>query len=438
MIYLYAEKLTPRVQYTCTHVFGVMLNQEITWVNALNKLPLDASNPSIAYTAESCPKGVFKIVPHGLLFKKGVKQQTIQMSEWRGLKTFFSTAGGDVPFDMLAAIFYLITRYEEYVALPDNFDSLGRFKAEASLAYQEGFLQEPLVDKWVAELDKELSARFGQYEGITQRRFLFRPVVVIDSMFKYQNNAFVNNAYQFFGNLFKGRWTAIKTQIKAILRITEDPYCNFSSLLQLHNRNNVSPIFFLRVAYESWWRSPIYALSITYRKLLSHNYMFELHASPMAAKDLAKLLSERKKLYKITKSQVTMNCYHQLAFSLPQSYRNLLKTSFKEDYSMAYPNHNGFRASTCTPYKYYDLEKEDYYKLTLHPVAVHDEALRCLTCSREDMYKMIMSLAKEVRKVNGEFVSVFHNDVLSESGRWRHWLSMYESSIRTIASMEVK
>lgn len=89
MIYLYAEKLTPRVQYTCTHVFGVMLNQEITWVNALNKLPLDASNPSIAYTAESCPKGVFKIVPHGLLFKKGVKQQTIQMSEWRGLKTFF-------------------------------------------------------------------------------------------------------------------------------------------------------------------------------------------------------------------------------------------------------------------------------------------------------------------------------------------------------------
>ena len=81
MIYLYAEKLTPRVQYTCTHVFGVMLNQEITWVNAPNKLPLDASNPSIAYTAESCPKGVFKIVPHGLLFKKGVKQQTIQMSE---------------------------------------------------------------------------------------------------------------------------------------------------------------------------------------------------------------------------------------------------------------------------------------------------------------------------------------------------------------------
>jgi hypothetical protein len=105
---------------------------------------------------------------------------------------------------------------------------------------------------------------------------------------------------------------------------------------------------------------------------------------------------------------------------------------------MAYSDCVGFRASTCTPYKYYDLEKEDYYKLTLHPVAVNDEALRLLACSREDLYKMIVSLAKEVKQVNGEFVSVFHNDVLSDVGRWRHWLSMYESSIRTIASMEVK
>lgn len=438
MIFIYTDKLTPRVQYVFEHVFNTMLHQPLSWIHDWDKLPDPANHVVLAYTTKTCPKGVFHVYPHGLLFKRGLKKQSVDMGIWCGLKTFFQTPGASMPFDMFAAIFYLISRYEEYVATPNDFDEMACFKAECSLAYQEGFLQQPLVDAWVMELEKTLQQHTALYQVNEGRCFTFRPVIVIDTLFKYQNKSILHNTYHFCRNLYKSRWHAIRTQLKAFLRISNDPYCNFSSLLQMHNRNNLLPIFFLRVSYNKWWERPIYAFNSTYRKLLSQNYFFELHATPEASASFAKLLSERKKLYQITKSQVTMNCFHHLVFSFPQSYRNLVKASFRGDYSMAYANYAGFRASTCTPYKYYDLEKEDYYKLTIHPVALSDDVLRQKGSKRDDVYRYMIQLAKEVKQVKGEFVCLFHNDILSDSGRWNRWLAVYESSIRAIANMEVK
>lgn len=438
MIYIYTDKYTPRVQYVFSHVFQTMLQQDIKWVQDWEDLPNPTQEVVVAYTEKSCPKEMFHVYPQGLLFKKGIKPQTIQMGSWNGLKTFFATPQGSIPFDVFAAIFYLITRYEEYIAPADAFDELGCYKAECSLAYQENFLHQPLVDAWVMAMEELLIKKHPNYQKSNVRCFVFRPLIVIDTLFKYQNKSFCNNVYQFVHNVCKGRWAAVHTQIKSLLRITEDPYCNFSSLLQMHNRNNLLPIFFLRVSYKKWFERPIYAFGATYRKLLSQNYFFELHATPEAANSYQKLLSERKKLFKITKSQVTMNCFHQLAFSFPTSYRNLVKASFKGDYSMSYANYAGFRASTCTPYRYYDLEKEDYYKLLIHPVALSDDVLRKKGYKRKDVYNLMLELATEVQQVNGEFVCLFHNDILSDSGRWHHWLSVYESAIRAIANMEVK
>lgn len=438
MIYFYSDKLTPRVQYIAAHIFTTMLKQQVKWVNAIEQLPDPATHVVVAYTAQSCPKGVFKVTPYGLLFKKGLKKQECQVGKWQGLTTFFQTLDGNIPFDIFSAVFYLITRYEEYVADEADFDEMGRFKATASLAYQQGFLMEPLVDKWVMAFEKELAACSPLYKPSANRAFVFRPLVVIDKLFKYRNNPILHNFYTLFGNIRKGKWHAVLTQLKVRLRIEEDPYNNVASLLLLHNRNNLLPVFFLRVSYDSYKEKPLYTRTVSYKNLISSHYLFELHSSPQAAHSFDKLASERKKLYKITRSQVNMNCFHKLAFRMPSSYRNLLKLSFKDDFSMVYPDMLGFRASTCTPYRYYDLEKEDYYKLQIHPIAFCDDMLRGGQYTQQDVYEKLMALAAQVAEVYGEFSCIFHNDVLSDTGRYRHWLAVYESSLRTIAKMEVK
>ena len=82
------------------------------------------------------------IIPHSLLFEKEIQEQQISVKTWEGIPVFFETAGGTMPFDIFAASFYLITRYEEW--LPHEKDYLGRYDYQQSIAYQYGFLNQPL------------------------------------------------------------------------------------------------------------------------------------------------------------------------------------------------------------------------------------------------------------------------------------------------------
>ena len=84
-------------------------------------------------------------------FQNNILVQNTSCVQWHNLTTFFQT-GGDLPFDVFAASFYLISRYEEY--LPHEKDMYGRYAHENSLAYKERFLQLPLINIWLTELVK--------------------------------------------------------------------------------------------------------------------------------------------------------------------------------------------------------------------------------------------------------------------------------------------
>src|SRR5204863_517356 len=83
------------------------------------------------------------IEPCGLLFETGVMEHAIKWFEVNGsredksYKAFFKTAG-DYPFDIFAASFYLLSRYEEY--LPHQKDIYGRYAHQNSLAFKENVL----------------------------------------------------------------------------------------------------------------------------------------------------------------------------------------------------------------------------------------------------------------------------------------------------------
>ena len=73
-----------------------------------------------------------------LLFEKGIHPQTIDCFKINNYKAFFKTEGANFPFDIFAASFYLLSRYEEYE--PHEKDMYGRYAHENSIAFKEGFL----------------------------------------------------------------------------------------------------------------------------------------------------------------------------------------------------------------------------------------------------------------------------------------------------------
>jgi hypothetical protein len=53
-------------------------------------------------------------------------------------------------FDLFAAAFYLVTRYEEY--LPFIADRHNRFEASQSVLFKHGLLERPLINEWAEDL----------------------------------------------------------------------------------------------------------------------------------------------------------------------------------------------------------------------------------------------------------------------------------------------
>ena len=46
--------------------------------------------------------------------------------------------------------------------------------------------------------------------------------------------------------------------------------------------------------------------------------------------------------------------------------------------------------------------------------------------SNEESLAKILELKNEVKMVNGTFISLFHNETLSENYKWRGWNSIYK------------
>ena len=137
MLLVYSDITSSRLQYTCDFIFKeqfgldykITIDSESFRNHAGAKINYSNSRMEDAYTIQS----------QSLLFEQDIKEQTIYCVDLNNYKAFFKTSDSDFPFDIFAAIFYLLSRYEEY--LPHEKDMYGRFAHENSIAFKEGFLR---------------------------------------------------------------------------------------------------------------------------------------------------------------------------------------------------------------------------------------------------------------------------------------------------------
>ena len=129
--------------------------------------------------------------------KQELAAKEIIVSEWKGLPVFFQTSSdSDLPFDIFAASFFLVSRYEEYLEFqPDEY---GRFPASSSLAFKNGFLGIPVVDLWAKEMAKAFLKKF---QTLVFKRNEYKALLTIDTdqPFAYLGK----NLFRSIGGLFR-------------------------------------------------------------------------------------------------------------------------------------------------------------------------------------------------------------------------------------------
>ncbi len=423
-VLVYSRFLTNRLDYVLKHVFKTLM--ELDFVATTDKEFFQKEDGiKINYSDEEIESS-FQIVPVNLLFEKEIKSQDIVLNTWEDLPCFFSTAG-DIPFDIFAAIFFLISRYEEYFS--EEIDNHQRFDFSQSVAYQYGFLQLPLVDLWTKKLREKIVG--SQQVDEIKRSFQFVPTVDVDHFYKYKDRGVVKS-FALLLRDFLFDFKQFKQRVFVLLGFKNDPWLNFDRVDKFHQKHNQMISYFFHVGGRGLFDKRCKnSNAACYRKAIaeqSKRSSVGLHISYEAAFDVEKIRSEKKRLQKWSGKEISKNRFHFLRFSLPNSYRILQEEGILEDYSMAYAQQIGFRASTCVPFYFYDLESDRETLLKVVPTIFMDTTLEThLQLSLEDAYSLITELIDKVRHVQGKCVFILHNELFSTEKDKRLGECFYDS-----------
>jgi hypothetical protein len=424
---IYCIKSIPRLRYIAGLILGDILG--LSWDIVTDKRKLGRF-PAINYSDENIP-GSFKINPVSLLSESGVTDPEIVIGEWKGLPTFFpAKAESDIPFDIFAASFFLITRYEEYLGF--NPDEHGRFKASSSIAYKNNFLEIPLVDLWAREFAKVLLKKF---QTLTFKRNEYCSLLTVntDQPDRYHGNILLSSIGLLFRNI-TGKTSNEGKQTGSVFKDEKDGWGNLDYIFDCVEKTKSTLRLFLPVGdYSKYDKNPSWK-NQEYRQLINKiadKYETGITLSYNAALNHSLICAEVSRLKKILNKEVVNNRFNYIRLIFPHSYRSLESAGITEDYSMGYPDEPGFRAGLARPYVFYDLLADQITNLRIFPFQVMDKSLfQNKKLDPEQSMDLILKLINETRKVGGLFISVWHNSSLTEKDESREWKKVFEFMLK--------
>lgn len=374
------------------------------------------------------PSGSISIPAKGLLWETGVSVKDISWTDWLELPVFFQSNAKDfsLPFDLLSAIFFLLSRYEEYYTYtPDKHD---RYPATESFLYKSGHLRRPLIDEWIEAFRQLLNKHDA---NIAAPVFSWQSSYDIDIAWSYLHKGLSRNLAGLARDVLSANFNIAAERLAVLSKSRRDPFDSFAFLQQLHNDSNPRPLVFILAALKSSAFdkniSPANpAMQSLIRELAAYSNI-GMHPSYYTDSDKTAWQNEKDALERLTGQKITSSRQHYMRMKLPNTYRFLLQSGISNDYSMGYGSHLGFRAGTGQSFKWYDLDSEQAEDLTIHPfcfmdsTAHYDEQL-----NTGDAFNVLREMTDVLRKVGGKLTTIFHNFSLGTDKEWEGWAENYK------------
>lgn len=427
MLLIYTHKITPRLTYIMRHIFVNILGIELDFTTKVEEF-IKHTGAKITYTKQPLQNEFF-IRSNELLFEQGINDIQLNIADWDGIPCFFQAGEKSIlPFDIFSASFFMLSRYEEY--LPHVKDIHGRFSPKDSIAFQNGFLQKPVVDIWAFKLLEALKERFPELEQ-KNKVYDFISVVDVATSHCYANRGVVRGLVGLLLDIGTLKLKRVVERIAVGINRRKDPYDNYAEIIALHNKYKVKCNFFFQFADYSKYDKNVSTNSIRFKSLIKYvaDYVpVSLAASYSSFSDLELLKKEKANLEEVINRPVNNSKMRYNRVDVPQTYRNLIAAEFTDDYTMGYTFELGFRAGTCTTFQFYDIPLEVKQPIKVHPFAVHDISLSKIK-KNQDVLRQVQLITNEVKKVNGTLITMFSNEVLGNKED-RDWMAIYAEIIK--------
>ena len=340
-----------------------------------------------------------------------------------GTPTLCQTPDGP---DLLAAIFFCLSRSEEYGG---ERDAHGRFPASASHALRHAYLHRPVVREWTALLGRQLRSWFPDLPPPRHRNWEFRPTYDIDILYAYRYRGWRGHA-----SALRDLLTGHAHRARARYGRSPDPYDTLASLEALHERFDLRPAYFWLLSDRTHRHDPnpypVPAEQRAWIRRLAETAETGIHPSYLSSEREKLIATEKERLEAILDRPVLHSRQHYLRFRLPGTYRALLRAGLRNDATMGYGDAVGWRAGTNLPFPWYDLERERETRLIVHPFAAMDVTLRnYLGLSAAAAARQVVALAEATRPFGGPFTLLWHNSSFAEDYGWHGWPEMYEGLV---------
>ena len=421
---IYVEYITERLLYTLDFVFTE------------RKIPYEITNDGIQFMAAQGHKlnyssrdfdTCLQLKPASLLFEETLFKGEIQAETFHQAECL----SFDRQLDPLAAIFYVLSRMEEYNTIQT--DHFQRFEAKASILFKKGLLRQPICEIWSLDFIAYLEQNWNTSLNARALRYTFQPTFDIDNTFAYAHKNKLRSQLADLKDLVYRRKSRRQDRQQVRKGLKHDPYDTFDWIEQIAQYYSETKVFWLLGNYSKLDKN-LSHLNLAQQDKIKQIAKFAeigIHASSQTQNSGQQLQIECARLSAITGYQPNSNRQHFLLLKVPQTYQMLLQNGITHDYTMGYAETTGFRAGTARSFRWFDLSKNEKTALHIHPFAYMDGTLlEYLNLSPQEATKEIEFLHAQVQHFGGTFSFLWHNETISGYQHWAAYQEVFKACLR--------
>lgn len=412
-----SNRLTYVLDYLFTERLGIpyVLSESVSNIATPHKVCINYSDIPLENT--------WNFIPDGLLNTSEITPLKSPYLTQKPLQSPFSIK----EFDAFSAIFFHLSRYEEY--LTKKKDEHGRFLFSDSVIFQSNCLQIPFIDLWIEDF-KNILIRDHQFksEDFKATSYHVMPTIDVDSVFAYKGKPWYRQVPALVSDTLNFRFHEVQYRLKVLLGGAPDPNNNFD--YQLSALRHLKATYFIQCGPYGRYDKNVAIKNRAFQAVL-HNIKnagqeIGLHPSYGSDSNPSAISKEKQALEAVIQSPVKLSRQHFLKMQLPETYRALIQCGINKDYSMGYSHVNGFRAGTAHAFQWFDLEKDQVTSLWLQPFCCMDVAYKqFLKMSVDECINDSDMIKQQLKALRAPFVFVFHNESLSGHRGWENWDSVF-------------
>ncbi len=426
MLLVHVEHPSPRATYIVTHVVERMLGIPVRITHDADEFSR-AEGPRLQYGGVAI-EGVVHVPWSGAL--GSLPSNDPPVAEQGGMKVLFPEGEG---YDLFAAAFFLLSLIDEVRCVER--DAHDRVPSNALFTVRGGLAELPWVDRWALALRTELEQR---WPGLVKRPRRYRHVVTVDmdNLLRYAGRPLARAVGASLKDLFAWRVGAVAERWMVRAGLRQDPFMNtLEKVADLRSHMDKVCLFLLLRGNDTQDHAvppAHWPASVRDRIAALHARGIDLglHPSYRTSED-DDLLENEVRAFTNVIGPLRATRQHFLRMRMPGTFRWLAKARIAEEHSLGFADRSGFRASTCTPFPWYDLEREEETGLTLFPFQAMDSALiERMGLGPDGVERAMNAMSDAVRAVNGTFVSVWHDRYLSGHREFAPWPAAFERVVQ--------